>query len=125
MFYIRYIGAFIYDGIILLALFFLFTTLCLCYRHGVAVPPSSAWYQLSLIFIFFIYYFLSHRHGGQTIGMRAWRLKLVSINRHLSWKQIVARFILWAPALICGVLSVKRSRRLLNDWTGSQIIRLD
>lgn len=127
MFYIRYFGALIYDGIILIALFFLFTTACLFCRHGTAIPPASLWYQLTLLFIIYGYYFLSYRRGGQTIGMRAWHIKLVSLKEsenQLSKKQTQARFFLIIPAFICAIVRIKSPMKLLKDWTKSHIIRI-
>ncbi len=120
--YIRYMGSFIYDGIVVLALFFLFTALCLYSRHGIIIPTGSIWYQLALTFIFIMYYFLSYQKGGQTIGMRAWRLKLISLDTPLSGKQILARFILKIPAFIFSVLYIQRSRNWLEQWTRCKVV---
>ena len=124
MFYIRNMAAVIYDGMILLTLFFLFTALCLCYRHGIIIPSGSVWYQLSLLCIIFGYYFLSYRNGGQTIGMKAWRLRLVSLKTHLSSKQILARFFLIIPAFLYAMIRFKNPWVLLQEWTQTDIIRI-
>ncbi len=124
MFYVRYFGALVYDGMVLAALFIIFTALCLLYRHGVAIPPGAIAYQLSLLFIIYGYYFQSYRHGGQTIGMRAWHLKIVSLATHLNKKQILARLLLVFPAYIFSILRIKNPMRLLKGWTKSQIIQV-
>lgn len=123
MFYILYIGALLYDGIILVALCFFVTAFCLLCRHGHAIPSASLWYQLALLLIVFGYYFVSYQRGGQTIGMRAWHLKLVSVNARLSKNQIVTRFFLIIPACVYGLLRIKSPGQLLRDWTQSYIIR--
>lgn len=122
MFYLRYLGALLYDGIILTALFIAFTALCLFYRHGVAIPPGSIPYQLSLLLIIYGYYFLSYRRGGQTIGMRSWHIKLIPLTAQLSNKQILARLILTIPAFIFAMIRIKSPMKLLKGWTQSQII---
>ena len=124
MFYIRYIGAMIYDGIILLSLFILCTAVCLLCRHGVAIPPASLWYQLTLLFILYGYHFQSYRYGGQTIGMRTWRLRLVSLSCSLSNRQIVVRLLLTIPALIYSILRIRNPFKLLDHWSNSQIINV-
>ena len=121
MFYIRYIGALLYDGIILIALCFFFTALCLVCRSGRSIPPASLWYQLALFFLAFGYYFISHLRAGQTIGMRAWHLKLVSLKGNLSKKQILMRFLLTIPACIYGLLRIKSPGQSLKNWTESFI----
>lgn len=123
MFYIWYIGALLYDGIMLVALFFFFTALCLLCRDGKAIPSASLWYQLALLLLIFGYYFISYQRGGQTIGMRAWHLKLVSVDPFLSKKQILTRLFLTVPACVYGLLQLKNPAQLLRDWTQSYMIR--
>lgn len=122
MFYIRYIGALFYDGIILTAVFFFFTALCLISHHGIAIPPASLWYQMSLLLLFSSYYFLSYQRGGQTVGMRAWHLMLVSTTSRVSKQQIIMRFFLMIPACLCGILCFNKPQQLLKNWTKSYII---
>jgi uncharacterized RDD family membrane protein YckC len=123
MFCIRYLGALIYDGIILVALFILLTAICLLFRHGVAIPPASQWYQLLLVSILYGYYFLSYQQGGQTIGMKAWHLRLISLdNQTIRNKQILARFFLGIPAVVLAIFCLKSPMRILRKWTGSELV---
>lgn len=122
MFYIRYLGAQMYDGMILVALFFTFTAACIMARHGVAIPAQSFWYQLALLTITYGYYALSCQYGGQTIGMRAWHIKLVSLNGRLSQKQLLGRFFLTIPAGIYAVIRFKSPLKIVQHWTKSQVI---
>ncbi|WP_133128321.1 RDD family protein [Legionella nagasakiensis] len=122
MYFIRYLGALIYDALVLLTLFMVFTALCLLGRHGKAIHPGTYWYQLSLLSIIYYYYFLSYRYGGQTIGLRAWKLKLVSHTFPLKQKQILARFLLTIPALFYGAASLKNPRTILKHWTKCHIM---
>ena len=48
-------------------------------------------YLFSIIFLFFGWFW---RHGGQTIGMRAWKIKLISTASGLnpSWRQCGIRY---------------------------------
>jgi uncharacterized RDD family membrane protein YckC len=121
MFYIRYVGALLYDGIILVALCFFFTASCLLCRNGKAIPPASLWYQIAIFFLAFAYYFISHLRAGQTIGMRAWHLRLVSLEAHLGKKQILTRFFLTIPACIYGLLRIKSPGHVLKNWSASFI----
>lgn len=73
---IKYLGALIYDLIILLALCFALTAVILLFRQGQAIPPETLWYQLALLVQALIYYFTSIKFGGQTIGMRAWGIRV-------------------------------------------------
>ena len=50
-----------------------------------------------LLTICFLYFAWSWTHGGQTLGMRAWKIKLQSLpcksNRSISWRTAWLRFI--------------------------------
>lgn len=80
-----------YDGLLLLALWFLAGFAYAVLRSTVSppvmegpipplLPPESApWViPLTLWTLTALFYGWFWRHGGQTLGMRAWRLKLVS-----------------------------------------------
>lgn len=124
---LRYLSAFIYDCMILLALFMAFTAICLSLRHGIAIPPATRLYQLALAFIVMAYYFFSYRFGGQTIGMRAWRIKLIAVGTPLGTmgkKQIFMRLLLTLPACIYAIFHLKNPHALLKTWTNSKIIRV-
>ena len=78
---IRFISALIYDLIIACTLLFAFTAICLIANKNQAIAPGTPWYQISLVVIVLLYYVLSLRYGGQTIGMRAFRLKAPNLPR--------------------------------------------
>lgn len=119
---IRYIAAKIYDAFILLALFFAFTALCLIGNHGEAISSGTRWYQIGLLTITFIYYILSIRFGGQTIGMRSWRLQIIADNGAIQYQQIVGRILLFLPSLFIAVIRFKTPQDLLDLWTKTRLI---
>jgi len=125
MFYIKYMSALIYDVFILFALCLIFTALCLCFRQGNLIPAGSLWYQLSLLAITYLYYSLSYRFGGQTIGMRAWRIQLISTTNYLKQQQLIARFLLAIPAVLYAIMRLKKPGNYLTCWTKTQIISLN
>ena len=60
--------------------------------------PAYAVYRIFILILLFITAFLFYgwfwTHGGQTLGMRTWKLKLVSVdNNPVSWKQALIRYI--------------------------------
>lgn len=72
--------ALIYDLLPVLAIWLAVAALWLLLRGGEAVRPGSASGWLELLGLWLAtgaYAVLSWRHGGQTLGMRAWRLRLV------------------------------------------------
>ena len=125
MFYIKYMSALIYDVFILFALFLIFTALCLGMRQGRIIPAGSLWYQLSLATITYLYYSLSYQCGGQTIGMRAWRIQLISTTTSLKQKHLIARFLLTIPAVCYAIMRFKKPGNYLTCWTKTQVISLN
>jgi len=109
----RRLAALVYDAFLLAALLMVFTGGALFFTHGVAVLPATAgnWvyvYRAGLVLVIAGYYALNWRRSGQTLGMRAWRLRTVGDSgRPLTWSAVILRlcfgFIAWAPAAL-GVL---------------------
>lgn len=123
VFFIRYIGALIYDTIIVLALLFVLTGIIVLRNHGHAVPPETPWYQFTLVCGGLLYYYSSMKFGGQTLGMRAWRLKLVgSAQQNLSTQQILRRILYFIPATLIAPFCFTGNYTLLGRWTKTYFI---
>ncbi len=73
----RRFAAFCYDLLLVAALVFCFTLVVLAARLGAAVPPGSWWFPLSLVAVAMAFFCGFWVHGGQTVGMRAWRIRVV------------------------------------------------
>lgn len=69
--------AFIYDGLVVTALILISGLVSSLVAQGEAPPWLT---QLLLVFSVGGYFWWSWHKGGQTAGMRAWRLRLVSCN---------------------------------------------
>jgi uncharacterized RDD family membrane protein YckC len=122
MFFIRYLCALFYDAIILIAIFFGFTALCLLWRQGLPIAPGSAWYQMSLLGIIYYYYFISYRYGGQTIGLMAFKVKLISLTTPITARQIALRILFIIPALMLKFVYRKKSYRFNNKLIKTKLI---
>lgn len=85
---LRIIAAFFYDILILAALSVVLSA-CFTALAGRAFHESIlllSLFQLNWLAMVLTYYLISWRGAGQTIGMRAWRIKVVSLtNTSLSW----------------------------------------
>ncbi len=79
----RRLLAMAYDGLVLIAMYIIFggvlvtvVSKALGYEEFVRLTPAQA---ASLFYIIcFLYYMHSWRRGGQTIGMKAWRLYVIT-----------------------------------------------
>jgi len=72
----RRLAAIAYDLLVLLAILMTLTIVAILARGGTAIGPGSVWFQLLLLATWWLYFVWCWTHGGQTVGMRAWRLVL-------------------------------------------------
>ena len=84
-----------YDGLLLFSLLFVGSFFVLPFTGGKAVPSDNVIYPVCL-FAFCYYYFVwQWIKGGQTLGMRAWRCRLVQQDgQMISWSAASTRFFL-------------------------------
>jgi uncharacterized RDD family membrane protein YckC len=109
----RRLAALVYDGVLLAAMLIIYTFAALLLAHGAALVPAQvgAWaylYRAGLIVLVAGYYVLNWVRSGQTLGMRAWRLRAVTDSgKPLSLKRAALRMafgiLAWFPAAL-GVL---------------------
>ena len=91
---LRRLAALSYDVLLVTSVMMLLTLALLPLSGGQPIEPGNAFYQI-LLFVavgcFFIGFWV---YGGQTLGMRAWRLKVVqNSGEPLTWKIGLIRFI--------------------------------
>jgi len=90
----RRFAAICYDLLLVLALFMTLAFSVILLRAGDAVASGSVWFQLLLILTWWLYFGWSWTHGGQTIGMRAWRMRLCSRDgSQIDWRAAGLRFV--------------------------------
>lgn len=127
------LAAFVYDLFPLIALWMLTVALSLLVVGGdvdVAHPPAGFHLaqQLALAAVTAAYFVVSWARGGQTIGMRAWRLRVVDREGGaLPWSRALLRFVVVAASAGLGLLwsLVDRERRGWHDRAaGSRVVRL-
>lgn len=103
--FFRRLAALGYDALIQLALFFLGTALLLPLTGGAAIAPGSHWFSAYLLAISLLYNAWCWLHGGQTVGMRAWKLRLVDRGEQtLDWQRAGLRYAAaWLGGLALGL----------------------
>ena len=120
---LRRLAAAIYDGIMLICLIFIAW-------QPVPLIPDDNWPQwlsqgLRLSYLFavsFSFYGWFWTHGGQTIGMRAWKVRLISmrgsgdLSQNPLWSQAFIRFLVaifsWALFGLGFLWALTNRRRL-------------
>jgi uncharacterized RDD family membrane protein YckC len=90
----RRIAAIVYDFLLLLAVLFLATALLLPFNAGKAFTSDQIFYPIYLAAISFGFYGWFWTHGGQTLGLRAWNIKALTLDQQpISWWQAFLRFV--------------------------------
>jgi uncharacterized RDD family membrane protein YckC len=96
---LRRLAALFYDSLLLLACWFVATALLLPFTHGQAVAPHNPLLSTYLLFIAVFFYGWFWTHGGQTLGMRAWKLQLRNLREGpISWWQVLLRVLTAVPS---------------------------
>ncbi len=102
---IRRFFALFYDSFLLLSLFFIVSAIFTSLNGGHAVEKNSPLYLLfliSLIGVSFLYFSYAWTHGGQTLGMQSWRMKLqTEEDKNISWKQASIRYLVAILSWLC------------------------
>ena len=83
-----------YDTLVVIAIMMLATGLVLMLGLGNFTAGKDPLYTLYLIAVWFLYLAWCWRHGGMTLGMRAWSVRLVTgRGTRPSWAQCLSRFL--------------------------------
>ena len=123
-------AAFCYDLLLLVGLVASFTLLAVL-LHGEAIAPGSLWFQAALLAIITVFFCGFWAHGGQTLGMRAWRIRVVGQDgTPLSWPRAVLRFAAGVVALLplglglwWGIFDAQR-RGWHDRLTNTRVVRV-
>jgi uncharacterized RDD family membrane protein YckC len=127
------LAAAIYDLFPLLALWMVSAGIVLLAAHGevdVAHPSFAYRFALrsALVAVTAAYFVVSWSRGGQTIGMRAWRLRVVGADgRALTWARALLRFgvaLISLVALGAGFIwcLVDREKRAWHDLAARTVL---
>ena len=124
----RRFAAMFYDALLMAAALYA-AAIPAVWVHGGAVPPDDPWFRAWLALVAWFYLAVSWTRGGQTLGMRAWRCRLVTTDGGpVGWGRTVARFaaalVSWA-ALGLGywwALADPQRRCWHDRWSGTRIV---
>ena len=90
----RRLAAMAYDWLLLASVLFAATFVLIMLRGGAAIEPGTWWYGTCLIVVSFLFYGWCWTRGGQTLGLRAWKLRVVTADGEpLSWIDAAQRFV--------------------------------
>lgn len=92
----RRLFAIVYDCFLVIAILFIASSIALVFNGGKAIQPSDAiypYYIVVLLILTFLYFGWFWTHGGQTLGMKTWHLKLVDTRgTPVNWQTAAIRY---------------------------------
>lgn len=104
----RRVAAAFYDALALIGIWFVVGGIAVGLHHGEAVPVHTLGFQLVLLIAAWAYFAGCWRRGGQTLGMKSWRIRVVdrASGSALSWRQVSVRFVVgvlhWLPLAVAA-----------------------
>ena len=125
----RRLAAIVYDALVVTAVLF-FAAVPVVLLHGGAVEESIP-FRVYLVAVAFAFFGGFWTHGGQTIGMRAWRVWLVRDDGGpVRWRDAALRYVLavgsWLP-VAAGFLwaLIDRDSRAWHDrFSGTHLVHV-
>lgn len=128
----RRLGAVFYDSLLLTALLVLVSFVYVPLVGRLLPPPlGRALYQLLLLGVSFAYFAGFWVRGGQTLGLKTWKLRVIATGGGpVTWMQALRRFAAAILSWLClglgflWVLVDTRKRAWHDRLSGTRLVRL-
>lgn len=124
------LASLLYEILLLIAVLFIASFLFLGLTHDAASPAMRPIFQVYLIVVASLYFLWFWSHGGQTLAMKTWRLRIVSagggpVGWHLAFRRLAFG---WLNVLLFGLGYVwalfDADRQFLHDrLAGTRIMQ--
>lgn len=99
---LRRLAALFYDTLVLACVLFVSTLIVVMLNGGQAFTPHDPVLSSILLLTSFVFTGWFWTHGGQTLGMKAWRIKVQGKNGEtLTWKTSAIRYSIALVSLSC------------------------
>jgi len=128
----RRVFSLLYEILLLLAVLFIAGFLFIGITHDASSASMKPVFRGYLLLVSAGYFIWFWRHGGQTLAMKTWRMKLVSREGGaITLKQAVLRFVVALFGITLGGIGIwwamfDRDRQFLHDrLAGTRIVTVD
>lgn len=128
---LRRLAAMLYDSILILAMMLISTAIIVAIIPDHVIAPGNRWYQAWLLLIMFGFFAWFWTHGGQTLGMLAWRIQIKTADgAKPRLKDAAIRFCLAVPSLLFAGIGllwqlIDKDRLALYDrFSNTQLVIL-
>lgn len=119
----------IYDGLLLMAVLLIAVAITVPLTQAGLIAPNSPLLSLYLLTICFLFYASFWVHGGQTLGMHVWHIRIEQMNGSaITWKQALIRFVSGLPAwgiLVLGLIRLSVPEQIQTNYFSDWIIALN
>lgn len=124
--------ALVYEALLLVALVFAGSLPFVMLTHDMTRDIERPLFQFYLVALMGLYFTWQWRHGGQTLALKTWRLRIVTRDgAPLTWEHALKRYAFALPGiLLLGAgfawAFVDRERLFLHDrLAGTRIVTTD
>lgn len=98
---LRQLAAMLYDGFLIFAVLFLASAIALVFNQGEAIE-SNLWFSLYLLLTVFTFYAWFWKKSGQTLGMRVWKIRIVTESgSNPGWSVSYLRLLFALLSILC------------------------
>ena len=98
---IKQLAAMLYDSMLIFGVLFFASAIALMLNQGEAIE-SNPWFRLYLLLTLFTFYAWFWRKSGQTLGMRVWKIRIVTESGgNPGWGVCYLRLIFALLSLLC------------------------
>ncbi len=125
---LRRLSAAMYDGLLLVGLLMVAGAFAIAANSGEAIDSQNWLFRGYLLGVASVFYLWFWTHGGQTLGMRAWRMRLIKANGEpVRLPQALLRLplalVAWSSVVgLVWCLFDPRGRALHDILSGSLIV---
>lgn len=100
----RRLASMVYDALLVVGLLMVAAAVVVI-PWGSEIRAGTLWFQMYVLIVWWAYFAVCWRLGGQTVGMRAWRLTLVTERgERIGWARSALRFLVaWISAAALGL----------------------
>jgi uncharacterized RDD family membrane protein YckC len=118
----------LYDGVAILGILMLATAIALPFGETQKIALQNFWFTMWLLLVCFLYLAGCWRYGSMTLGMRAWRVRIISSDgNRISWGRCLLRFLTSLVSLAAFGLGifwalVDKKNRSWHDLAGHTLL---
>ena len=98
---IKQFAAMVYDSLLIFAVLFLAGAVAILFNRGEAIGPNPL-FSLYLLLAVFTFYAWFWHNSGQTLGMRAWKIRIITeFGDRPSWGISYLRLVFALLSILC------------------------